>query len=40
MEKQKILEILYDWNFWDKNFPKTYKRKSYEELVEKYDKTD
>lgn len=31
MEKEKIFEILNDWNFWFKPLPKTFARRSYEQ---------
>lgn len=35
MNKDKIFEILSDWNYWFKLLPKTYTRKSYEEEIAK-----
>ena len=35
MNKDKIFEILNDWNFWFKPLPKTYSRKYYEEEIAK-----
>lgn len=33
MEKEKIFEILNDWNFWFKPLPKTFARRSYEQEI-------
>ncbi len=35
MNKDKIFEILNDWNYWFKPLPKTYKRYHYEEQIAK-----
>ena len=35
MNKDKIFEILSDWNYWFKSLPETYTRKSYEEEIAK-----
>jgi len=35
MNKDKIFEILSDWNYWFKPLPETYTRKSYEEEIAK-----
>ena len=35
MNKDKIFEILNDWNFWYKPLPKTYNRKQYENEIAK-----
>lgn len=35
MDKDKIFEILNDWNFWFKPLPKTYRRKHYEDEIAK-----
>ena len=35
MNKDKIFEILSDWNYWFKPLPKTHTRKIYEEEIAK-----
>jgi len=40
MEKKLIFEILNDWNYWDKEIPKFYSRKIYENTLNQFDKTD
>ncbi len=39
MNKDKIFEIINDWNFWYKPLPKTHKRKRYEEEIAKKSST-
>lgn len=36
MEKLEILEILNDWNYWNKDFPETFSRKKYDEKIASY----
>ena len=38
--KTQLFEILLDWNYWDKEFPKTTPRKSYEKQIERLSQTD
>jgi len=33
LDKAKILEIINDWNFWNKELPKTFARKMYEDKI-------
>lgn len=40
MEKEKLFEVLNDWNYWNKELPKYYSRKFYENNILKYDLTD
>ena len=40
MEKEKLFEILNDWNYWNKKLPNYYSRKFYENNILKYDLTD
>ena len=40
MEKLEILEILNDWNYWNKELPKTFLRKKYDEKISLYMNTD
>jgi len=39
VNREKIIEILNEWNFWNKDLPNTLKRKSYENEIEKKYKT-
>ncbi len=39
MEKEKIIEILNEWNYWNRDFKKSYKRQKLESEVEKKYKT-
>lgn len=38
MNKEVLFEILLDWNFWERDFPKSFKRNRYEEKIEKISK--
>ena len=38
MNKDKIFEIISDWNFWFKPLPKTYTRELYEAEIAKKSK--
>ncbi|RLA77960.1 MAG: hypothetical protein DRG78_16190 [Epsilonproteobacteria bacterium] len=40
MEKQEIIEILSEWNYWDRELPPTVKRDSYDEKISKYIEKD
>ena len=40
MEREKIIEILNEWNFWNRPLPKVYSRKKYEDQIEKKYKTE
>jgi predicted AAA+ superfamily ATPase len=40
LTKNQIFEILLDWNYWDKEFPKTIPRKSYEKQIERLSQSD
>jgi len=40
LTKNQIFEILLDWNYWDKEFPKTVPRKSYEKQIERLSQSD
>ena len=38
MNKEKIIEILNEWNYWNREFRKSYKREIYEqEIARKYE---
>ena len=39
MKREEIIEILNEWNFWNKSLPKSLKRKDYENEIEKKYKT-
>ena len=36
MDKSEIIEILYDWNYWDKELPATVKREQYDEKIARF----
>ncbi len=38
--KNQLFEILLDWNYWNREFPKTTPRKSYENQIERLSQTD
>ncbi|MFP4402204.1 MAG: ATP-binding protein [Candidatus Nanoarchaeia archaeon] len=40
MDKEKLFEVLNDWNYWNKELPEYYSRKLYENDILKYDLTD
>ena len=40
MEKEKIIEILNEWNYWNKPLPNTYARQKYENEIDKKHKTE
>jgi len=40
MEKEKIIEILNEWNYWNKSLPNTHSREKYENEIEKKYKTE
>jgi predicted AAA+ superfamily ATPase len=40
MEKEKTIEILNEWNYWNKPLPDTYKREKYEIEIDKKYKTE
>ncbi|MCA9486133.1 ATP-binding protein [Candidatus Woesearchaeota archaeon] len=40
MEKEKLFEVLNEWNYWNKEIPEYYSRKKYENNLSKYDLTD
>lgn len=40
MDKNKLLEILNDWNFWDKEIPNFIVRKDYQKMINTYSKSD
>ncbi|CAA6809305.1 MAG: ATPase component BioM of energizing module of biotin ECF transporter [uncultured Sulfurovum sp.] len=40
LTKNQLFEILLDWNYWNRNFPKTTPRKSYEKKIEQLSQTD
>ena len=40
LTKTQLFEILLDWNYWDREFPKTTPRKSYEKQIERLSQTD
>ena len=40
MEREKIIEILNEWNYWNKSLPNTISRKNYENKIEKKYKTE
>lgn len=40
LTKNQLFEILLDWNYWNREFPKTTPRKSYEQQIEQLSQTD
>ncbi len=40
MEKEKIIEVLNEWNYWNKEFKKSFKRENYEKEIEKKYKSE
>jgi len=40
LTKNQLFEILLDWNYWDREFPKTIQRKSYEKQIAKLSQSD
>ena len=40
LTKNQLFEILLDWNYWNREFPKTTPRKSYENQIERLSQTD
>ena len=40
LSKNQLFEILLDWNYWNREFPKTTPRKSYEDKIAKLSQTD
>jgi predicted AAA+ superfamily ATPase len=40
LPKTQLFEILLDWNYWNREFPKTTPRKSYENQIERLSQTD
>jgi len=38
--KNQLFEILLDWNYWNREFPKTTPRKNYENQIERLSQTD
>ena len=40
LTKNQLFEILLDWNYWNREFPKTTPRKSYEDKIAKLSQTD
>ena len=40
MNKLEILEVLNDWNYWNKDLPKIFPRKKYDEKISLYINTD
>lgn len=40
MNKTELLEILNDWNYWNKELPTTYKRSFYDDKIESFFKYD
>lgn len=40
MDKHKIIEVLNEWNFWNRDFPSTFQRPVYEEEIEKKSRSD
>jgi len=40
LTKNKLFEILLDWNYWNREFPKTIARKSYEKDIERLSQID
>ena len=40
MNKEKLFEVLKDWNYWNKELPIYHSRKYYEDNIKIYDKTD
>ena len=40
LTKNQLFEILLDWNYWNREFPKTTPRKSYEQQIEELSQTD
>ncbi len=39
LSKSQLFEILLDWNYWDREFPKTVSRKRYEDKIAKLSKS-
>ena len=40
LTKNQLFEILLDWNYWSREFPKTTPRKNYEDKIAKISQTD
>ena len=40
MEKEQIIEILNEWNYWDRDLPSTVKRDRYDNKISKFIKKD
>jgi len=40
LDKSEIIEILNDWNYWNKELPKTYRRDSYDKKITSFIKND
>ena len=40
LSKNQLFEILLDWNYWNREFPKTIQRKSYENQIERLSQSD
>ena len=40
IEKNYLFEIIVEWNYWDRDFPKTVRRPLYEDRLKSYSKTD
>jgi predicted AAA+ superfamily ATPase len=40
LTKNQLFEILLDWNYWNREFPKTIQRKSYEDKIDRLSQTD
>ena len=40
MEKEQIIEILNEWNYWDRELPSTVKRDRYDDEISKFIKKD
>ena len=40
MEKLEILEVLNEWNYWNKDLPKTFSRDFYDDKISSFIKND
>ena len=40
MEKLEILEVLNDWNYWNRDLPKTISRDYYDKKINSFIKND